>query len=299
VLLAAYCPDNRSTGTVTLGSLSLHAAESGPLYRRLSDRLRERVVEMKPGDRIESEPELAQTLGVSRFTVAKAIESLVDDGLLVRRQGKGTYVAAKPLKRLPGQLRSFTDSVLAAGRRPRSRLLAFGRLKGRKESSFSANEPLARLDRLRFVDGEPVAIHYSLLPLWVSRRLGLDWETVAAPGFSLYRDLERAGLSVDHCIEELMARLPKPAERDLLKLDANDVVMVIRRQSYGADGRLLDDVTAIHDCRHYSYQALLVRSPEHGIPSAFAATESRNGKVISAAKRFGPNFGARPRRARG
>lgn len=275
--------------------LSLNAAEDRPLYRRLSQSLRDRITEMKPGDRIESEPELAQALGVSRFTVAKAIETLVDDGLLVRRQGKGTYVSAQPLKRLPGQLRSFTDSVVAAGRRPRSQLLAFGRRKAGVETSFPPNERLVSLDRLRFVDGSPVAIHYSLLSLRVSQALGLNKETVAASTFSLYRELERAGLVVDHCIEELAARLPKPAERELLKLGATDAVMVIRRQSYGVDGRLLDDVTAIHDCRHYSYQALLMRNPERGIPSA--AMESRDGKVIAAGERFGPRLGARPRGA--
>lgn len=269
-----------------------------PLYRRLSDDLRAEIAALKPGDRIASEPELAQRLNVSRFTVAKAIEGLVDEGLLVRRQGKGTYVAAQPLKRLPGQLRSFTDSVVAAGRRPRSELIAFGPVAWTPDAPYPAEQGLVRLDRLRFADGAPVAIHHSLLSEAVSDELGLSAALVGKPDFSLYRQLERAGLALDHCVEELTARLPRPEERDLLRLGATSVVMVIQRQTYGVGGRLLDCVAAIHDCRHYSYQALLMREPHRGVPPAFAMEESENGKVVPGAQRFGPRFGPQLRRAR-
>jgi GntR family transcriptional regulator len=282
---------------------SLKVDDGRPLYRRLSDQLRAEIAALKPGDRIASEPELAQRLNVSRFTVAKAIEGLVDEGLLVRRQGKGTYVAAQPLKRLPGQLRSYTDSVVAAGRRPRSELIAFGPVAWTPETPNPADQALVALDRLRFADGAPVAIHHSVLSQSVSDELGLNASLVGKPDFSLYREMERAGLALDHCVEALTARLPKPEERDLLRLGASDVVMVIQRQTYGADGRLLDHVAAIHDCRHYSYQALLMRHPQRGIPPALAMKESGDGKVVPeevlpGAQRFGPRFGPQLRGAR-
>jgi len=277
----------------------LNADDGRPLYRRLSDDLRAEIAALKPGDKIASEPDLAQRLNVSRFTVAKAIEGLVDEGLLVRRQGKGTYVAAQPLKRLPGQLRSFTDSVVAAGRRPRSQLIAFGPAEPSPDSPYPAGERLVRLDRLRLADGAPVAIHRSLLAQSVCDEIGLTAALVAQPNFSLYRELERAGLVLDHCVEELTARLPLPQERDLLRLSPTGVVMVIQRQTYGADGRLLDRVAAVHDCRHYSYQALLMRRPPRGIAPALATREREDGKTVPDAQHFGPGFGPRPRRVRG
>lgn len=55
--------------------------------------LRDRIAGMRPGEKIWSEPRLPKDLGVSRFTVARAIEQQVRDGLVVRRQGSGSYVA--------------------------------------------------------------------------------------------------------------------------------------------------------------------------------------------------------------
>ena len=276
----------------------LKGDDGRPLYRRLSDDLRVQIAAMKPGDRIASEPELAQRLNVSRFTVAKAIEGLVDEGRLVRRQGKGTYVAAQSLTRLPGQLRSFTDSVVAAGRRPRSELIAFCPVASTPDAPYAPGQRLVRLDRLRFADGAPVAIHCSLIAKSVSDALGLTAAIVAQPDFSLYRALERAGYVVDHCVERLTARLARPDERDLMRLGATGVVMVIQRQTYDADQRLLDCVVAIHDCRHYSYQALLMRDPEAKIPPALAMRESQNAKITPDGRRFGPDFGSKPRRVR-
>ncbi|MDO8588057.1 MAG: GntR family transcriptional regulator [Armatimonadota bacterium] len=66
-----------------------------PGYRRVKQILIQQITEgrMKPGDRITSERALAESLGISRLTVARAIKELVNDGLLMRRRGSGTYVS--------------------------------------------------------------------------------------------------------------------------------------------------------------------------------------------------------------
>ena len=87
----------------------------GPLYVQIADRLREQITVLDRGARIASEPQLARDWGVSRFTVARAVEQLVDEGLITRRQGSGTFVAEAPLRRAPGYLLSFTEAVEAAG----------------------------------------------------------------------------------------------------------------------------------------------------------------------------------------
>ena len=93
------------------------ASPSGrPLYLQLVDWLRGEIAGQKPGARVDSEPELARRFGVSRFTVSRAIEILVDEGLIRRRQGLGSFVAPPPLRRQPSYLTSFTDAVEAQGR---------------------------------------------------------------------------------------------------------------------------------------------------------------------------------------
>ena len=86
-------------------------ASLGPLYLRIAEGLKLRISELGPGARIPSEPQLAKDWGVSRFTVAKAVEQLVDEGLVTCRQGSGSFVAEAPLRRAPGYLLSFTEAV--------------------------------------------------------------------------------------------------------------------------------------------------------------------------------------------
>ena len=93
-----------------------------PLYLQLLDWLREDLSRRQPGALIDSEPQLARRFGVSRFTVTRAIEILVRDGLLTRRQGLGTFVAPPRLRRAPTYLRSFTEAMAAEGRTATHRL---------------------------------------------------------------------------------------------------------------------------------------------------------------------------------
>jgi GntR family transcriptional regulator len=78
-----------------------------PLYRQVIDSLRIEIAKKVAGDRIDSEPQLSRRFGVSRFTITRAIESLADEGLINRRQGLGTFVAAPQLKRASTYLASF------------------------------------------------------------------------------------------------------------------------------------------------------------------------------------------------
>lgn len=232
-----------------------------PLYRQLTDRLRQDVARRRPGERIASEPELAHDLGISRFTVAKAIGALVGEGLLIRRQGKGTFVAAPPLQRTPLSLRSFTEAVRATGRHPSSTLLDFRAAEWQAEAGYAPGEALILLERLRRVDGLPTALHRSVLAASLVAQTGLTRAIVAAPDFSLYEFLAASGLPIERGIECLFARRATPAEQAHLRLPMRGVVMVVARRSFAADGRLLDAVEAVHDSRRYSYQALLQRDP--------------------------------------
>jgi GntR family transcriptional regulator len=243
-----------------------------PLYRQLTDRLRQEVARRRPGERIASEPELAQSLGISRVTVAKAIETLVAEGLLVRRQGKGTFVAVPSLQRTPVGLRSFTEAVSATGRRAGSTLLDFCAAEWRPGLGFPTGEALVLLERLRSVDGVPMAVHRSLLAASLVAETGLTRRIAAAPRFSLYEFLAAKGLTVERGIESLSARRPTPAERTHLRLGAGSIVMVVVRRSFSGDGRLLDAVEAVHDSRRYSYQALLQRDPLPASGSAIIET---------------------------
>jgi GntR family transcriptional regulator len=230
---------------------------------------------------------------VSRFTVARAIEILVDEGLFTRRQGLGTFVAAPRLKRAPSHLASFTEAVLAQGRTTAHRLLRFepSAAPGSSPSPYPDGTRLLRLDRLRFVDGAPTAIHLSLLDAVVVERIGLTETIAAEPRFSLYGLFREAGVVIDRAIETLQARRATVDEADMLELDEDRVVMTVRRETYADEGHLLDVDDAIYDARRFTFENELRRSGGPASPSTSTrekAYASNSNDKRTLGLRFGP-----------
>ncbi len=271
------------------------ASPSGrPLYLQLVDWLRADVAGQKPGAWVESEPKLARRFGVSRFTVTRAIEILVDEGLLTRRQGLGTFVAPPRLRRAPTYLTSFTEAMKAQGRATVQRLLGFGPIVGAKDRlayPYPEGSSLVRLDRLRLVDGLPAAIHHSVIDADVARRIGLTKSAASKPNFSLYRLFRDAGLATDRGVETLQARLATAQETRLLALDKPAVVMTVRRETYSAEGMLLDVDDAVHDARRYAYETEIRSGGALDAPFVSKSTETANASNSNDKRSVGPRFG--------
>ena len=103
----------------TIGPLD--GKSSQPLYQQLKRLLRDAIDRriLGPDDALPAERDLASEFDVSRITVRKAIDGLVDEGLLVRRQGSGTFVCTRVEKNF-SKLTSFSEDMRARGRNPRS-----------------------------------------------------------------------------------------------------------------------------------------------------------------------------------
>lgn len=240
-------------------------SDSGePYYLQIAQRLRDIANAMPPGERLPSEPNLARDFKVSRFTVAKAVEQLVKDGLIVRKQGSGTFVAEAPLRRQPGYLLSFTEAVQAAGHASTHKVLAFRETEWMPGLPYPEGEPLIFFDRLRYVQGVAVARHASTLSATLLDRIGLTESVARGANFSLYRHFEESGLTVATANERLVARLASAEERKLLDLSDDTVLVSVIRQTFAHDGTPLDAVEATYDARHYSYEARLTRQPDPG-----------------------------------
>jgi GntR family transcriptional regulator len=131
-------------------------------------RLRELVAASRVGDRLPSERELSLRWGAARMTVRAAMDALVAEGLVERRHGSGTYVVPRPFARVLG-LTSFTQDMAARGLVAGSRVIEFesttadatiaGRLR------VSAGEPVFRFTRLRFGDGDAMAVETTWIPV--------------------------------------------------------------------------------------------------------------------------------------
>ena len=141
------------------------APDTRPIYQTIAADLRERITggRLRVGERLPSETELCRDYGVSRMTVRQALSSLQASGLLLRRQGKGTFVASTKGERSASRLLGFEEDTISRGLTPGSTVLASGWGELDAEAQLlldrSGPEPAFLVDRLRTVNDEPIGIN--------------------------------------------------------------------------------------------------------------------------------------------
>lgn len=140
-----------------------------PYYLQLKEILHRSIKkgELKPGQLLPPERELCKRHQVSRITIRKALDLLMQEGFIFREQGRGTFVSKPPLEQ-PTQIISFTEQMESRGLSPSTRVLETGILPVSKEIgeylALSPNEEVVFVKRLRLADNEPVALESSYLP---------------------------------------------------------------------------------------------------------------------------------------
>jgi len=140
-----------------------------PLYQQLYEQLEGRIRsgQWKPGDRIPPESELLSQYEVSRITVRKVLAMLVAEGLLVRERGRGSFVASPKLEHGMTTIVSFTDDMRQRGFSPGTKIIFMGLVPAPRAIadalSVPEGEELARIDRLRLADEQPMCVEESFL----------------------------------------------------------------------------------------------------------------------------------------
>lgn len=139
-------------------------AKKLPLYRQVYELLRTYILTGKwpPGTLIPPEPQLMRMFGVSRTTLRQGIDLLCREGLLQKKQGKGTLVSVPSLEENIHRIVSFTEDMLQRGLTPQTRVIFSGIIEAPLEIAekleIAPGEELARLDRLRLANGEPLSV---------------------------------------------------------------------------------------------------------------------------------------------
>lgn len=227
----------------------------GPLYRQLQDALRTAIESaiLRPQDALPPERDLATDFAVSRITVRKALDGLVAEGLLQRKQGAGTFVSGRVEKQF-AKLTSFSEDMLARGRSPRSEwLLRASGTVTPEESLALALSPGAlvyRLHRIRFADDSPMAIEYSRVP-------GFGLERADAVEDSLYAALQAQGYRPTRALQRLRAVLVDEERARLLKVEPGAAALYIERRGFLDDGRVIEATESWYRGDAYDFVAEL------------------------------------------
>lgn len=217
---------------------SLDETSSLPLYQQLQRALRDAIDKrvLAPDDALPAERDLAIEFDVSRITVRKAIDGLVTEGLLVRRQGSGTFVRARVEKNF-SKLTSFSEDMRARGRNPRSVWLKRTAGTVTPEESLtlrsSPGTPVYRFHRIRFADDAPMCLEYATV-------LASCLSGVSTVENSLYEALESAGNRPVRALQRLRAILFTQEQADLLAAREKDAGLLVERVGFHADGRAME-----------------------------------------------------------
>ena len=227
----------------------------GPLYRRLQDAMRRAIElsELRPQDALPPERELASDLSVSRITVRKALDGLVGEGLLTRKQGAGTFVSGRVEKQF-AKLTSFSEDMAARGRTARSEWLlrASGAVSPDESLTLglSPGTPVYRFHRIRFADDQPMALEYSTIP-------GFGLPGADAVEDSLYVALQTAGNRPTRALQRLRAVLIDGDRAELLGVEPGAPGLYIERRSFLDDGRVIEATESWYRGDAYDFVAEL------------------------------------------
>lgn len=201
---------------------------------RVRDYLRSLVThELAVGDTIPSERALCERFGVSRMTVRQAVDALVVEGLLAREQGRGTFVAPGKVD-LEVRLASFGEEMARRGMTPSSEVLSAEVVAATPDIADALDilpgEMTFYLHRVRFADGEPMAIEQSWLPCRLVPGL-FDGDV---PG-SVYGELRRRGLEPDWGEDVVAATEVHAADAELLRVPVGRAVLRLARRTFAGE----------------------------------------------------------------
>jgi GntR family transcriptional regulator len=220
---------------------------------------------LQSGTLLPAERTMCEHFGVSRMTLREAYDLLDRDRLIERHRGRGTFVAVRRVYKQQQEMRSFTEELKARGVRPSSKLLDFrrGRLSPLAGQFFviADTEMAYLIKRLRFGDGEPLAIETIELPCYLCP----DLERFDLATSSLYSILEEhCGLDLAYCVEEVSAQLADRWQKKLLQLEGAAAVLVIDRKTYTKDGVPVEVATTVY--RADRYRAIVHATRTHRTP---------------------------------
>lgn len=187
------------------------------------------------GDRIPSERELALEFNVSRMTLRQAVQTLVEEGILERQVGAGTFVARKKVQEKMTGVTSFTELMEEQGKKPSSRTVSYlvttPSLSEMERLKLKDDEKVLRMERIRYADEVPICFEVATLPYSLVKDYERNQITT-----SLYRTLEESGLKIGHAQQSVSAQVASERIAEYLNIKRGSAILRLRQITELGDG---------------------------------------------------------------
>lgn len=226
-----------------------------PLYHQVFGSLRQRLLDgtYEPGQQLPTEDELAAEYDVSRATIRQAVGQLVDEGLVSRKQGRGTFALDRGPSKLGQRFRGSLADLLAETRRAKVRDVAIEReaaMPQRIAEQLGLGEPVGTIiRRTRLMDGEPFAYTVNYLPA----EYGALLTRRALAHGGVMQALRRRGVALTGATQSIRAQLADLDVGERLGVEVGAPVLFVERLLLGKDGRPVELVRSWYRGDEYEY----------------------------------------------
>lgn len=224
---------------------------STPLYIQIANNLRRQIAEgrIATGEALPSERSLCESTGASRITIRKAVDQLIEEGLLFRKHGSGTFVS-KRIEVTGTYLSGFSDDARSRGQSPGSIWLMKVYANPTPDEAtilkISTMSKVARLGRVRLSEGEPLAIEHAIV-------VASFLPPIEEIDDSLYAALESCGNRPVTGRQKIRASLASPTEAGLLSIRENSEILRIERITRRADGSVVEFTRSAYRGDRYEF----------------------------------------------
>lgn len=232
-----------------------------PLYHQIADQLQKAIEtgRLNKGDFLPSEVDLATRWSVSRPTARRAIQQLVDQGMLVRKRGVGTQVVASHVRR-GVKLSSLYDDLASSGRRPTTVVRHLEKVDSDEEVAhnleISEGTAVVFIERIRYADERPLAIMHN----WLPEDIGESLTSEALENDGLYSLMRASGVRPMEARQVIEARTADAEEAATLGLEVGAPLLIIHRILQDEAGRKVEFAHHAYDASQYSIETTVIEN---------------------------------------
>lgn len=234
-----------------------------PLHLQIRDIVRKEVIQRTLVDengKMATEYALMNHFGVSRVTIRNALKMLVDEGVIVREKGRGTFLKVNHPENWSGRLLGFTEAIKQSGFVPDAEIVKQGAVNdetGNKEYKEKLDvKEIWELRRIRYADEQPIAIEHAFYP----EKYGKLLENQDLKSIAIYKYFEEELKIYLNEAKQMISAINADAEvANLLHVREREALLYIERVTYSSESEPIEFLKAVYRPDHFQYLIKLSR----------------------------------------